>query len=202
MLCPDGICREKCEEIDVKNCDYGCLYNNKCLPIGIRVKGMYCNIDGVINSQLAADETCENNFECKTNLCIDGKCISSSLIKKVLNWLGRLFALPGKEKSKEVAQILDCGASSECIENAFKECKPAKITQGGMVSEIVGLEGEKCVVKITAGNESVECKFENYALGTKNLGSNIEKYCSGTLIYRLTTTTKTATPEIRRTEEA
>ena len=91
MLCPDGICREKCEEISIANCDYGCLYNNKCLPIGMRVEGMYCNIEGVTSNQLSADETCENNFECKTNLCIDGKCISSSLIKKVMDWLRKLF---------------------------------------------------------------------------------------------------------------
>jgi len=91
MLCPDGTCREKCEEISVENCNYGCQYNNKCLPIGIRVKGMYCDINGVINNQLSADETCENNFECESNVCIDGECISSGLIKKILGWLKRMF---------------------------------------------------------------------------------------------------------------
>ena len=91
MLCPDGICREKCEEVAIANCDYGCQYNNKCLPIGVRVKGMYCNIEGVTSSQLAADEICENNFECSSNVCVSGKCISSGLIQKVLSWFKKMF---------------------------------------------------------------------------------------------------------------
>ena len=39
------------------------------------------------------------------------------------------------------------------------------------MSEIAGLEGEKCVIKVTAGTESMTCKIENYAIGTKNLDS-------------------------------
>lgn len=90
-LCPDGTCKEKCEEVAIENCDYGCLYNNKCLPIGIRVKGLYCSIDNELTNQLQSDEVCENNFECKSNVCVSGKCISESLIKKILNFFKRLF---------------------------------------------------------------------------------------------------------------
>ncbi|HLD57043.1 MAG TPA: Kazal-type serine protease inhibitor family protein [archaeon] len=108
-----------------------------------------------------------------------------------------LFVLLGGEEAKEeFSKVEDCGTSSECMENAFKLCKPAKISQpGGQLSEIaiVGLEGDKCVLKWTAGAEFMTCKFENYALGTKSIGQDIEKYCEGPLVIKLskmTTATK------------
>jgi len=91
-LCPDGVCREKCEITnETAECDFGCLYQDKCLPYGIRAGGLYCDISGDMKTQLKADEKCENNFECSTNLCIDGKCISSGLIQRILSWFRRMF---------------------------------------------------------------------------------------------------------------
>jgi len=89
-LCPDGVCRDKCSIIS-EDCKYGCAYGGNCFPIGVRSSGMYCGVDLNMNSQLKADEKCENNFECSTNLCIDNKCISSGLIQRVLNWFRKLF---------------------------------------------------------------------------------------------------------------
>ncbi|MBI2135664.1 hypothetical protein HYU06_01175 [Candidatus Woesearchaeota archaeon] len=105
----------------------------------------------------------------------------------------------------EVHEFWNCGASTECLENAFKECKPAKMSQsqGGPVSEmvIVGLEGKKCVLKITGstemtgGAESMTCKFENYALGMKDVGhGSIEQYCTGKLTYWLASAPKMIKP--------
>jgi len=183
----------KTEEILI--CKDACPSDNKCYPFGYRKSGKFCSDDSSFKEQLKSEESCENNFECKSNLCIDSKCISSGLIQKVLNWLNKLVGPSNKEEvNEETIQILDCGTSSECMENAFKVCKPAKIAQGGYVSEIVGLEDKKCVLKIAAGNESMTCKIENYTLGTKNIGPT-EQYCEGTLTYRLA-----ATPQIARVE--
>ena len=93
MLCPDGKCMEKCEitNLTLEECQSGCIYENKCLPIGVRVKGLYCNIDGILTNQLNAEESCDNNFECSSNVCVSGNCISEGLIQKVLNWFKRLF---------------------------------------------------------------------------------------------------------------
>ncbi len=91
-LCPDGICREECEAGNsTEECSYGCFYGDKCLPIGVRVSGLYCSITGDLLSQLQEDTGCENNFECDSNVCVVGKCISKGLIKKVINWFSRLF---------------------------------------------------------------------------------------------------------------
>lgn len=181
--------KKKVEEVII--CKDSCPLGSKCYPFGYRKGGKFCYDEGYFKEQMGENADCENNFECSTNVCIDGKCMSSGLIQKFLGWFKRLFGQGDKEEAKEdIAKIVDCGASTECMESAFKECKPAKMSQqqGGPISEIaiVGLEGKKCVLKMAAGAESMTCKFENYALGMKDMGPEpIEQYCSGTLTYRL-----------------
>lgn len=185
---------KQAEEPEIIICKDSCPLGSKCYPFGYRKAGKFCTDEGAFKDQLQADAACDNNFECSTNLCIDGKCMSSGLIQKFMGWFKKLFV--GREEAKEEeTKSIDCGTSSECMENAFKECKPAKMsqTQGGPISEIaiVGLEGKKCVLKFVAGTESMTCKFENYVLGLKDMGSgSIEQYCSGPLTYRLAATPK------------
>lgn len=92
ILCPDGTCQEKCEILPENiECNFGCIYNNKCLPVSVRAEKLFCSIDGKMESQYSADKKCDNNFECDSNVCIDSKCISSSFIEKFFNWLRKLF---------------------------------------------------------------------------------------------------------------
>ncbi|MEK6833687.1 MAG: hypothetical protein AABY32_06600 [Nanoarchaeota archaeon] len=202
MLCPNNKCEEKCEinSLTFEECKSGCIYGNKCLPIGVRVKGSYCSVDIILTNQLGADEKCENNFECKSNICIDSKCVSEGVWKKFISWFNRFFGGAGKE-----TEIIDCGGDTECWENAFKVCQPAKISQqgdsqgselGGMVIEIIGLEDEKCVVKWTAtiegSKKSMKCKFENYMLGKDMVSGSMEQYCEGELTYWLSSSSNLA----------
>jgi len=92
MLCPDGACREKCEITNITaECKFGCFYQDKCLPYSLRVNGLYCSINNDMKTQLNAEEKCENNFECSSNLCLDAKCVSSNLIQKFFEWFKKLF---------------------------------------------------------------------------------------------------------------
>ncbi|MFH1249171.1 MAG: LamG domain-containing protein [archaeon] len=96
LLCPDGECKEICEITDVtnnatNNCQFGCLYQEKCLPIGIRDESLYCSLNGTMQPQVIYKDKCDNSFECKSNLCIDGNCISSSFIQRILDWLMKFF---------------------------------------------------------------------------------------------------------------
>jgi len=89
-LCPDGVCREKCEMIS-EDCKYGCLYEGKCFPMGVRSNGLYCGDSLIMGSQKTADEKCENNFECSSNVCVSGKCIDAGFLNKIINWFKKLF---------------------------------------------------------------------------------------------------------------
>lgn len=193
---------EKIEETKMKEalmCKDSCPLDNKCYPYGYRKASQYCSDEGIFAEQNKKEEACDNNFECSSNLCLAGKCVSEGFINKIINWLKRLINLEGLTKKN--TEIIDCGASSECMENAFKECKPAKISQSGSASEIIGLKGGKCILKITAGSESMTCKIENYKLGTKNLG-DMSQYCEGSLVKKLssfTTASKVQSPSDEKT---
>ena len=89
-LCPDGICRDECS-ITSEDCKYGCSYEGKCFPIGVRSNGTYCSEDLSMDPQLDKESSCENNFECSSNVCISGECISSGLMSKILRWFKGMF---------------------------------------------------------------------------------------------------------------
>ncbi len=71
-------------------CKDSCPLDDKCYPFGYRKSQKFCSDQGTFIEQLK-EEACENNFECSSNVCVDGKCISSSLIQKFLGWLRNLF---------------------------------------------------------------------------------------------------------------
>jgi hypothetical protein len=69
----------------------GCELNDKCYPMNYRTSKNYCSSDGEFIAQLSAEESCNNNFECKSNVCVSGECVSAGLIKRIINWLKGLF---------------------------------------------------------------------------------------------------------------
>ncbi len=108
--CPDGTFVSRnpdndCEfyecpvvsEEDVENgdidCESGCLYDGNCLSIGIRREGKYCSFDGDMVTQKGGDDECENNFECRSNVCVNNECMSQSLIQRIISQLMIFFRL-------------------------------------------------------------------------------------------------------------
>jgi hypothetical protein len=88
---PIEIPEELPEEV-INNLCQGCLKRDLCYPLGYRKGGEYCSEDKAFISQLKSDSSCENNFECESNVCIDSECISGGLLKRILNWFRRLFS--------------------------------------------------------------------------------------------------------------
>ena len=72
------------------NCS-GCKLDNKCVDIGYRNQGKYCDINGEFKIQNKASSECQNNFECDSNLCINNQCVSGNVWQKILNWFSKLF---------------------------------------------------------------------------------------------------------------
>jgi len=78
------------QEDEVVDCE-GCILDDKCYPFNNRKSGEYCSIENVWEEQQEEGKSCENNFECESNLCIDEECISGGLFRKILNWFRNLF---------------------------------------------------------------------------------------------------------------
>lgn len=69
----------------------GCDLDTFCYPLGYRKEGNYCSGNKTFIPQLKSDDSCENNFECGSNVCANGKCVSGSLIQSILDWFSNLF---------------------------------------------------------------------------------------------------------------
>ena len=70
----------------------GCLSNDKCLPYGIRIDNQYCDIDGNLKIKQSNQASCNNNFECESNLCVDDLCLEKGLFRKIMGWFYSIFS--------------------------------------------------------------------------------------------------------------
>jgi len=86
-----GVISDTNKVVNNKSYCNGCLLNDTCLPIGYRQGNEYCSGNSNLTLQKNAEETCDNNFECSSNVCVSGKCVSEGLIQKILNWFKKLF---------------------------------------------------------------------------------------------------------------
>jgi len=71
----------------------GCTSDSKCYPFGYRISNKFCKDDGNWALQSETDITCNNNFECSSNVCVGGKCISEGFLQSILNWFKKLFGI-------------------------------------------------------------------------------------------------------------
>ena len=73
-------------------CKNSCQYKNKCIPFGTRVKEdgfvKYCSIDEILKQQKKIDESCRNNYECVSNVCVSEKCLD---VEAQLGFLKKLW---------------------------------------------------------------------------------------------------------------
>ncbi len=108
--CVDGACvpeclidydcysGEKClnkvcvKEVVGKVCESGCLSNEKCYPMGYRRSGTYCSENNEFVKLQPSESICDNNFECRSNLCLDDQCVDQGLIKRFMEWLKGSFS--------------------------------------------------------------------------------------------------------------
>ena len=67
------------------------IQNGECNPVGLRKDKKYCSFDTKWIDQKKTDISCDNNFECESNLCINSKCFSGSLWDKIARWFSNLF---------------------------------------------------------------------------------------------------------------
>ena len=77
--------------ITTPNCN-GCSVNNICAPFGLRKEGTYCDISKQFLQQKDLKESCENNYECRSNECSNNECISTAgLLQKLLDFFSLVF---------------------------------------------------------------------------------------------------------------
>lgn len=105
--CPDGYsCSDgACIAVSPVSACEGCELNNKCYSLGYRLNGSYCADGGNFIAQKEKSSTCDNSFECTSNVCVDNQCISQSLIDRIIEWIRKLFG-NGPPKPKPHSDLI------------------------------------------------------------------------------------------------
>jgi hypothetical protein len=79
------------KEGDILICNDSCLLDEKCYPFGYRILDKFCSNTGSFVKQLKGENSCENNFECSSNVCVSGSCVNKGFLQKVMNLFKKLF---------------------------------------------------------------------------------------------------------------
>ncbi len=80
-------------------CGTGCTYNFYCIPFGSRMitegTNVYCSITtGQMETQKETDVECQNDYECLSNACMEGRCRKMySILEQVWGWLKSMFGM-------------------------------------------------------------------------------------------------------------
>jgi hypothetical protein len=94
------------EEIEYKpyteKCN-GCNVEDQCVGVGLRFivdnRAAYCDFDYDIKKQKLVEEACQNDYECLSNSCSNGKCVdfeqqlkeTTGILEGLVNWLKKFF---------------------------------------------------------------------------------------------------------------
>jgi hypothetical protein len=83
-ICPNGCENNICinQSQPVKECD----------NVGLRQSGKYCSTEYKLITQKSDGVSCENNFECKINSCLDSKC-GKEQPSKLIYWIIGIVAV-------------------------------------------------------------------------------------------------------------
>jgi len=109
----------------------GCELDNKCYPMGYRRSGKYCSDNYEFVNQIE-EGMCDNNFECKSNVCVSGECVGESLLKKIIAWFKKMFG-GGEEEDAKLPRTEEVFENCPLLESAFAqefELKPEEIEKG------------------------------------------------------------------------
>ena len=107
-MCDGNNSYKTCGNYDTDNClEYGnktlCSYGDycsggecisksipptlECKPIGLRENSKYCSSNNKWIIQKSDEKSCENDFECKTNICLNSKCGESPSPNNKIYWI-------------------------------------------------------------------------------------------------------------------
>ena len=176
-VCGIGVCvpeKEEVENIPEDKVFYtcsGCELEGKCYPMGYRKSGKYCSENYEFVGQL--DRICENNFECKSNVCISGECVGEGLMRKIIKWFKKMFGGGGDEEEDEGKERFET-CSKLLIEKDIGDYKYGESFYGDIKEAQVPLYSEdgeqidivKCCVASylyqgEMGGMGLVCPFDN-----------------------------------------
>ena len=73
----------------------GCESDDLCLQFGVRKEGLFCGFNQIMETQKTTEETCDNNYECSSNECINRACTGEKpgVFGRILNWFKGFYSV-------------------------------------------------------------------------------------------------------------
>jgi len=123
-----------CQGTPKRKCEYtkkdGCEHNGNCIPLGTRIENQYCSLNNKLTNFKEDKESCQNDYECKSNNCFNSVCkplcegcltkdntctpYGTRIDNKYCDLSG-LFHLQ-KDKSESCNNVYEC-ISGVCVDN-------------------------------------------------------------------------------------
>jgi hypothetical protein len=97
--CKDGACIQD----TATDCTNGCSWQESCINYGTRLlegnNAKFCDITKKLTEQKRDDSSCQNNYECLSNSCINAKCgnleqdikDTKNMVQKIMEWIKNIF---------------------------------------------------------------------------------------------------------------
>ncbi len=77
----------------------GCISNSSCFPIGTRIilesTPKFCDLSGEWSEQKETPDSCQNNYECSSNLCVRNQCVEKTLLELFVEWFMTVLRMLG-----------------------------------------------------------------------------------------------------------
>ena len=84
----DSLEDEASQECDANECES----EGKCYSLGYRKGNTYCGEEAEFMNQLSEDESCENDFECESNICLSDICVDRGFLQSIIEFFKNLFS--------------------------------------------------------------------------------------------------------------
>ncbi len=69
----------------------GCVSDDKCYAER-DFKGISFCENGLFKEQFNGNEVCSSGYQCRSNVCISGRCLKESPVKMLLNWIKKVWS--------------------------------------------------------------------------------------------------------------
>ncbi len=126
---------------------YGCFYQERCIPYGIRVlnasQGLFCSEQGKMQVQQQSESQCKYSYQCESNLCLQGKCQN---VKKITDETSNFKILAVKGLCR-MSNFGNSGAYASCLQN-YGVAGPvsAQVNISIALSKLTFSRGEKITI--------------------------------------------------------
>jgi len=112
--CTDDVCSGNPKKCSNDKISEGCNSENNCVSVSTRIENEYCDESNLMKEQKSNEQSCDNNYECISDICEDNICNEPSSIQNAFN---KLASNKKTQDGDDKSVISEENTDSEIMEN-------------------------------------------------------------------------------------